>query len=129
MKNRAKCKLCGDIIESFHPSDYVNCKCGEIGVGAGLAMQCSANDWKNFLRVDDEGNEIVVTLKEEESPFLEKAESPPPNRAELINMLDEMRQSLDNLPAHALYQNVTHADLSSLISLLWAIFKSENEPN
>ena len=33
--NKAKCRLCGDIIESKHRHDYVECKCGEISVDGG----------------------------------------------------------------------------------------------
>ena len=68
MRNRAKCKLCGDIIESFHPTDVVECKCGEIAVDRGLGLGCAARDWKNFVRVDDEGNEIVVRITEGPKP-------------------------------------------------------------
>ncbi len=33
--NKAKCKKCGDIIESKHVHDYVKCKCGAISVDGG----------------------------------------------------------------------------------------------
>ena len=61
MKNRAKCTLCNSIIESFHPTDHVICKCGEIELNGGDAMYAKANDFKNFVRVDDRGNEVVVS--------------------------------------------------------------------
>lgn len=64
MRNRAKCKLCGDILESFHEFDYQTCKCNEISISGGLIRyECAAKDFSNFLRVDDEGNEIVPTIK------------------------------------------------------------------
>jgi hypothetical protein len=63
MRNRAKCRLCDDIIESMHPSDLQLCKCGEIGVDGGEALKCSARDWANFLRVDDEGKETAVRVQ------------------------------------------------------------------
>ena len=34
--NKAKCLLCGDIIESKHVHDYKTCKCGKIAVDGGL---------------------------------------------------------------------------------------------
>lgn len=33
--NKAKCRKCGDIIESKHVHDYVSCKCGAIAVDGG----------------------------------------------------------------------------------------------
>ena len=37
LRNRARCKKCGDIIESKHRHDHVACSCGEIAVDGGLA--------------------------------------------------------------------------------------------
>ena len=51
MRNRAKCKLCDDIIESVHHHDYITCKCGEISVDGGdHYCRCSARNWENFIR-------------------------------------------------------------------------------
>lgn len=35
--NKAKCKHCGDIIESTYRHDYKHCKCGKIAVDGGHA--------------------------------------------------------------------------------------------
>jgi len=35
VRNQAKCKLCGDLIESKHVHDFVECSCGEIFVDGG----------------------------------------------------------------------------------------------
>ena len=35
MRNRAKCKLCSSVIESYHRYDEVSCKCGEINISGG----------------------------------------------------------------------------------------------
>src|SRR5271166_4679007 len=57
IKNRAKCKLCKDILESFHQHDYVTCTCGEISIDGGTSYwRCAAKNWENFLRLDDNGN-------------------------------------------------------------------------
>jgi hypothetical protein len=68
VKNRAKCKLCLSIIESCHPTDLVVCKCGEIELNGGDAMYSRANDYNNFLRVDDLGNEKAVQYKRIDKP-------------------------------------------------------------
>lgn len=36
LANKAKCRKCGDIIESRSVHDYVHCKCGAISVDGGL---------------------------------------------------------------------------------------------
>lgn len=128
MKNRAKCKLCQSIIESFHVHDYVKCACGEIAVDGGTDYyKVMANDFSNFLRIDDEGNEIEVTLKEKES--YEEDVKPididsKPNRASLIGMLDEMANNIDRLPSYAKQSPVNQYDLQALISLLSLILKT-----
>jgi len=35
IRNVARCKKCGDVIESKHRHDYVSCKCGAIAVDGG----------------------------------------------------------------------------------------------
>lgn len=121
MKNRAKCRLCDSIIESYHASDYVSCKCGAIAVDKGPAMWAYAQDWKDFLRVDDNGNEIIVTVKaSNEQPLNEK-----PNKAQMLDMLTEMRKSCERLPDQALTQPVTNLDYISLLILLESLFRAD----
>lgn len=36
-RNRVKCKLCGDVIESKRRHDFVNCKCGECFTDGGTS--------------------------------------------------------------------------------------------
>jgi len=35
IRNRCKCRQCGDIIESKHRHDFVQCKCGAIFTDGG----------------------------------------------------------------------------------------------
>jgi HKD family nuclease len=124
MKNRAKCKLCSSIIESFHEKDYVECSCGTISIWGGPGnYNLSYDDINNFLRIDDEGNEIVVTVKDKEDvkPLDNEVK---PSKKELIQMLDEMANNIENLPAHAKFQPVNQYDLQALITLLSLILKS-----
>jgi len=123
MKNKAKCKLCLSIIESYHNTDYVICKCGEIRVDGGESMKCAAKDWSNFLRVDDEGNEIIVKIESDVNPLYN--ENAKPNKKELIAMLDEMINNVEMLPDHAKLSNINHYDYCALMMLLAQIFKSE----
>ena len=127
MRNRAKCKLCLDIVESFHPTDLCACKCGEIGVYGGHAMYAQANDFANFVRVDDLDNEIAVKYKRKGDPG--KTDDPPAEppekitRHELIDMLDRMIQNIDNLPEHAKMSPINHYDLVSFMLVISNILK------
>ena len=126
MRNRAKCKKCGDVIESYHASDLVMCKCGEIEVDGGEAMKCAARDFVNFVRVDDKGNEIVVKVVGKEvsnAHQLVKDNASLPTREELITMLEDLVKGIDNLPEAAMNTYVTHADLWNALTLVLHIIK------
>lgn len=124
MKNRAKCKLCQSIIESFHDQDYVSCVCGEIAIWGGTTNYCvSYRNPINFLRIDDEGNEIEITVQEKEDVKPLDIDSKP-SKEDLIKMLEEMANNIENLPSFAKQSPVNQYDLQSLISLLILIIKS-----
>lgn len=122
MKNRAKCKICNTIIESFHSLDHVQCKCGEIMVYGGDSLKCSAIEWSNFLRVDDQGNEIVVTVKDDVNPL--DIPKNKPGIKELHQMLNEMIRNIENLPQHAAIEPITHYDFASALLLVSELFKA-----
>jgi len=132
MRNRAKCKLCNDIIESFHPTDIVECKCGEIAVDKGLGLGCAAKDWRNFIRVDDDGKEYEVKPQKSDIVFdedfykdAEKLSAPDgPTREELLEMLADMIKTYENLPQNAMTQPITHYDLLSVLLLMSSILRS-----
>jgi hypothetical protein len=128
MRNRAKCKKCEDIIESFHQYDYVTCKCGEIAVDGGTSyFRCVAKNIENFLRIDDEGNDIIPKFIDAE----EKANVKPldiaakPNRTDRLVMLDEMIKSIEKLPVHAMSSYITHYDYYSLLLLLQSLLRDD----
>lgn len=120
MKNRAKCKLCHSIIESFHPTDYVICNCGEISVYGGDSMICSAKNWDNFLRVDDEGNEIFITVK---SPQEEVKDRKKITRAEMKDIVNEIKRKIELLPTHAMDLPLNHYDYLSILMLFSSILE------
>jgi hypothetical protein len=126
MINRAKCKLCNSIIESYHSTDLVLCKCGEISVDEGEALKCFARDWNNFLRVDDQGNEIVVKLVNSDVKPLD-IQSNAPSKKELLTMLDEMIKNIEGLPTHAMTAPITHYDFASALLLLSSIFRADKD--
>ena len=128
MRNRAKCALCGDIIESFHHLDYVTCSCDHISIDGGPDnFKAAAYDWNNFLRIDDNNNEFTVTvLERNESKPEQSTDTHTPTKQELLDMLDEMRKNIENLPDHAMTAPITHYDFASLLLLVSSIFRAED---
>lgn len=105
----------------------VSCKCGEISIDGGVDYLGSSakNDYKNFLRIDDQGNEQEVTLQEKDSPLSERKPKKA-SKAECLEMLNEMTKRMEDLPQHAMYAPVTHADQLSLLLLIGSIFEAED---
>lgn len=133
MRNRAKCKLCNDIIESYHPTDLVYCSCGQIGLDKGDGMKCMADNWENFLRIDDDGKEIPVTVQNESTAGLPQAESCgevvpkiKPDKKEIKILVDEMIKNYENLPQQAMYAPTTHADLLSVLLILSTMLAADS---
>ena len=135
MKNKAKCRLCQSIIESFHETDYVQCKCGEIVVDGGNAFSCAAKNWDNFLRIDDQGKEIPIKIKEfskydradmEPYPEINPIDTyEKPTKKDLIEMLKEMADNIENLPQNVMQSPITHYDHWSLVALMHSILKED----
>ena len=127
MRNRAKCKLCGNIIESLHPHDWQQCKCGEIFVDGGEdCHRCGARDWNNFLRVDDDGNEVVPVIlnkyEEDEKCDLKPIEDDQKHDL-LLQHLKGMIDGFENLPGHARTSFVTQMDLHYALLTIYELFK------
>jgi hypothetical protein len=130
MRNRAKCKLCNEIIESFHQHDYIECKCKEISIdGGNHYLKAGAKDWKNFIRIDDNDKEINVTVKDDENEFkqlpseTEVKELPPLTKADKLDMLKGMIDSYERLPAHAMMTYVTQDDMAAALLIIYEILK------
>lgn len=118
MRNRAKCKLCGDIIESLAFADIVSCSCDEITIWGGLQELRTVSrtpDYRNFLRIDESGNEIAVKYVDKDAK--EKGDEQPANppeqiaTKEIIDTIEEMIKNDENLPQHVLFAPCTQADL------------------
>lgn len=79
------------------------------------------------MRVDDQGNEIMVKVAEEkEHP--QPTQEPDPivlTRKDKVDMLDRMIESWEKLPPQALAGPVSGSDLCSLMLLLSSILKSD----
>src|ERR1700676_3443907 len=124
MRNRAKCKLCGHVLESLAQYDYVACSCGEISISGGpVTLEAGAKHWENFLRLDDQDNEIIVTVKGEKQEDVKPLDKP--TRDEMLKMLEEMVKSIEALPQAAMATPVNQYDLQSLLLLLLSILRPD----
>lgn len=110
----------------MHSTDLVLCSCGEIFVDGGDAMKCGANDWSNFLRLDEQGNEVIVKITEKEVMVKIPEESAQTQLREALEALETLVEHYQELPAQALYAPVTHADLGVVLSLLSLIMRTRN---
>lgn len=123
MRNRAKCKLCKSVIESYVTNDFVSCQCGEISISGGNSdnFLCEAKNWGNFLRIDDEDNEIVVKVmdkvQEEEGSI---------SVDDLIKELDLVISYQENLPKEVMSSYVNYYDFYSSMILIQNILKKMN---
>lgn len=125
MRNRAKCKICNEIIESLAIVDYVSCKCAEITIwGGDQTYKAAAKDWNNFLRVDDEGKECPVKIVDKlpNDPINKTDVNPldisPLTKADKLKALDDMIASYESLPAHAMSQPASNYEILSVLLLV-----------
>ncbi len=126
MRNRAKCKKCNSIIQSFTLYDYVSCSCGEIAISGGdNALECYANDWKNFIRIEDNGNEKEIKVIDNHESIDSEEQTNTPSKKEMMEMLDHMIKNIERLPQNALTEPVTHSDLLSALLLISEILRSD----
>jgi hypothetical protein len=57
--NRAQCRLCKQIIESYHRHDFKWCKCGEIYVDGGKNyIRRGARDLNNIIELSTSTDEF-----------------------------------------------------------------------
>lgn len=130
MRNRAKCKLCGDVIESFLKVDYVTCRCSEISIdGGSYYLYAAARDWNNFIRIADDDSEVAVRVVDKDhiddgsTTMIE----PRISRKDLLEMFEEMTNRLDQLPQHVKQMSPTNADLYSFMLVLSQLLRDESK--
>jgi len=134
--NRAKCALCGDIVQSFYASDVAVCRCGEVHVigGEQQAFKPSSGNWANLLYVDDIGNKICVEAKNnaENDPEQQSGETPPDEtffkgrtKKEFIEELQSMITLDLQLPKNAHIQQLTYVDLLRYMVVILDILKRD----
>jgi len=60
IKNIAKCKKCGDVIESEYRHDFVTCTCGAISVDGGMDYFRRVGNPEDF---EEMGEPSIMNLK------------------------------------------------------------------
>lgn len=123
MRNRAKCRLCKSEIESVTLSDVVSCACEEITIWGGLQeLRSLAKDYKNFLRLDENGNEIEVKVinksDEKKEVPVEEEKQPELTREQKVDMVDAMLKYYEDLPGHVMLSNPTQYDMKAVFLMI-----------
>jgi len=59
IRNRARCKKCGDIIESKYRHDFVTCTCGAISVDGGYDYLRRVGNPEDFEEIFEKSNDIL----------------------------------------------------------------------
>lgn len=128
MINRAKCKLCQSIIESHLSDEIIYCKCGEIAVCDGPAMRMLPLGSKNFVRVDDMGNEIVVQyIASEDGKEDQKSADYKDKQISVKEAIEALEGSINynqQLPVHEKYSFVTCAEMTEYLKSIVNILRS-----
>lgn len=60
IRNRIKCKKCGEIIESISTHDFKFCKCGAVAVDGGkeyLRRDGNREDYEELIEYEEEDDE------------------------------------------------------------------------
>ena len=123
MINRAKCKLCNKIIDITDKEGWSSCLCGEISINFSNGKKTAIIKHEgNLLEVDDEGNEIVLELKDALNSDMQDM----PKKEDLIKLLDKMIKDCESLPPQAMSSFVSQYELMSLLMLLSSLFKSKD---
>jgi len=121
MRNRAKCRLCEEVIESTHQYHLSTCSCGEIGVDGGTTyFRSIARNPKNFIRLDEDGNELEPISDDQIEPMPPKA-----TKSEMLDMLKQMIKTMEQMPPQAMNSYVTNYDLYSVLLLFSGLFKED----
>lgn len=142
MTDKAKCKLCSTIIEISEDIQGIKiCSCGEIGLGKALGkLTLIANDFKNIIRIDDDGKEYETRISErrankESSPEIPDSSNAEkdakgsdmgdtdisplkPDRESIIEILEAMIQTIEGMPQHARLAPITHADYAWVLGVI-----------
>lgn len=124
MINRAKCKLCEEIIEIDGKLAWQVCKCGEIRISTReerITAICKHEG--NLLSVDDEGNEILVEPIDKITDEIAITER---NKKEMLKVLDGWIENIEKLPPEAMSTYISHYDLLSALMIISAVFKSKD---
>ena len=58
MRNRVKCRLCKEVIESRHRHEFVRCHCEAIAIDGGEEYPRQIGLPENFIHIDEEGKEV-----------------------------------------------------------------------
>ncbi len=132
MRNRAKCKLCSDVLESFHRGDNILCSCGEIAIGGGdHRFHCWAKNWKNFERVADDDTILSVKIMDsdamDDAVEQESVQQMKPNKQTLLETINYFIQNMESQPQEMMCTQLTQYDLLAIYILFRSILQCDDK--
>ena len=103
----------------------VSCPCNEISIDGGTKkFRAAARDFKNFVRIDDEGNEVAVTLVDKPEPFISKEEKPLVDTyADKLAILMEMIDEAEKEHEHMSYANLSKREFAEAMLVIYSLLK------
>ena len=117
-RNRAKCGLCLQIIESLHAHDLQVCSCGEISLTGGTTYyKAICKDPKNLLLIDEDGHESTPTFENKQAIL------PDLKKEDLMSMLKLQIDTYDKMSVSERHSPVSTYELQSLAMLIYSILK------
>jgi hypothetical protein len=112
----------------MHQHDYVECECKQIAVDGGASYwRAFSVDWKNFIRINDDGSEFVPEVVEKETPSnlpvdtklvvveVTKEERRKNFERSLKTLIEETERDID----HGNAPYVTRYEIVRLLELYW----------
>lgn len=122
--NKAKCLLCGDIIESKHLHDHAFCRCGNVSVCGGLINPViRGTNYSQVGSVEEDDHSIKGEYKPNEKDGGCQGNKQVVRDGAFYE-LERLLVNLHDLPPKALDAPVTHRDYSVLIGRLLAILRA-----
>ena len=95
LSNKAKCLKCGDVIESKHVHDYVNCKCGAISVDGGTEYLKRSGSFSDIEDLSE--YELEATDLEEMKSEQKDEKGTDENEEQISGELEMIRENGDPL--------------------------------
>jgi len=104
-RNRIRCELCDEIIESTFCHDFKYCDCGAIFVDGGKAYSRYGGDLENIIVVYDDDSEkpLAEIISVPEPPPIERKEFEPVTDDEIFYDIEKLHEQIEERDVEIIY--------------------------